>query len=46
MPNLSHTIEQLWHDHPGARWLVPMIALLAFVIIGLLVMLVYPYVSA
>lgn len=35
-----------WHDHAGARWLIPMMALLAAVILGIVAMLVYPYVSA
>lgn len=34
-----------WHDHSGARWLIPMMALLAAVILGIVAMLVYPYVS-
>ena len=35
-----------WHDNSGARWLGSMMALLAVVILGLVAMLVYPYVSA
>lgn len=34
-----------WHDHSGVRWLAPMLAVLAVTIIGILLMIVYPYVS-
>jgi len=34
-----------WHDHSGIRWLAPMLAILALTIIGILLMVVYPYVS-
>ena len=43
---MTHSFEEAWHNHPGARWLIPMMALVALVVIGILVMLVYPYVSA
>jgi hypothetical protein len=33
------------HDHAGIRWLAPMMAGLVVVVIGILLMLVYPYVS-
>ena len=46
MAHVTHDIQQFWKDHAGARWLVPMMALLAVVIIGLLYMLVYPHISA
>jgi len=35
----------LQHDHPGVRWLAPMLFGLAVILIGILLMLVYPYVS-
>jgi len=41
----TQSIQEFWHDHAGARWLVPMIALMAIIVIGLLAMLIYPYVS-
>ena len=46
MAHLAHDVSEFWHNHAGARWLVPMIAALAIVVIGMLYMLVYPYVSA
>ena len=46
MAHVTHDIQEFWHNHAGARWLVPMIALFAVVILGMLYMLVYPYVSA
>lgn len=46
MATITERSKQLFHDHAGARWLIPMMALLAVVIFGLLAMLVYPYVSA
>ncbi len=42
----THDIEEFWHNHAGARWLVPMMALLAVVLIGVVAMIVYPHVSA
>jgi len=41
----TQSIQEFWQDHAGARWLVPMIALMAIIVIGLLAMLIYPYVS-
>ncbi|HLL24703.1 MAG TPA: hypothetical protein VK427_21370 [Kofleriaceae bacterium] len=40
----THNIDH-WHDNAGIRWLLPMIAVMAFVILGLLAMVTYPYVS-
>lgn len=44
MANATHTIEQLWHDHPGARFLAPMMGVLVLVLAGVIAMLIYPYV--
>ncbi len=40
----THNMNE-WHDHSGVRWLAPMLAVLAVTIIGILLMVVYPYVS-
>ena len=41
----TQDVQRFWQDHAGARWLVPMIALMAVVVFGLLYMLAYPYLS-
>jgi hypothetical protein len=43
---LTQNIQRFWHNHAGARWLVPMMALLAVLVGLMLYMLVYPYTSA
>ncbi len=40
-----NSLQEIWHDHAGARWLIPMIAALAVTILGLAYMLMWPYVS-
>jgi hypothetical protein len=40
----THTHNQeILHDHAGARWLVPMLAVMAVVVIGFYLMLGYGY---
>ena len=39
----THNISEFWHDHAGARFLIPMLAVLAIFIIGGLLLLGYPY---
>ncbi len=43
MSNATETIERLWHDHPGARFLVPMIGALVLVLGAIIAMLIYPH---
>ena len=43
MATLTHDLQELWHDHPGARFLVPMLALMAIVVVGFFLMLGYGY---
>ena len=38
-------LHYFWQDHPGARWLIPMIAILLITIVGVLAMIVYPHAS-
>jgi hypothetical protein len=45
MATHTHNTYEL-HDHAGARWLAPFLTVLVLTIIGLMLMLVYPYVSA
>ncbi len=33
------------HDHAGARWLAPFLAVLVITVLGLAMMLLYPYVG-
>ena len=39
----THNLQDFWHDHAGARWLVPMLAVMALVVIGFYLMLGYGY---
>ena len=43
MAHVSHDISEFWHNHAGARFLAPMIAVLAIVVLGMLYMVVYPH---
>ena len=43
MATLSHNLNEFWHDHAGARWLVPMLVVTALVVIGFYLMLGYAY---
>ena len=43
MATLTHNAQEFWHDHAGARWLLPMLAVMAIVVIGMFVMLGYSY---
>jgi hypothetical protein len=45
MANATATIERLWHDHPGARFLAPMLGVLVLVIGAIIAMLIYPHVG-
>jgi hypothetical protein len=33
------------HDHAGVRWLAPFLAVLSLMILGLILMLVYPHIT-
>jgi hypothetical protein len=46
MAHVVQGMQKFWHDHAGARWLTPMMALLAILVLAVAYMLVYPYVSA
>jgi hypothetical protein len=39
----THDVQEFWRDHAGARWLIPELAIIAFVAIGLFLMLGYAY---
>jgi len=43
MATLTHNVQEFWHDHAGARWLIPMLAITAIVVIGFFLMLGYGY---
>jgi hypothetical protein len=44
-PCMAHTLEQLWHDHAGARWLAPFAVAILAVMATVFVMMVWPYTS-
>lgn len=46
MAHLTDSFENLWHDHPGARWLIPMMAFVVLSVVSLVVILVYPQITA
>jgi hypothetical protein len=46
MAHVVQDMQKFWHDHAGARWLTPMMAVLVITVLALAYMLVYPYVSA
>ena len=39
MATITHNAQEFWHDHAGARWLIPMLAVMALVVIGFYLML-------
>jgi len=43
---MGTTIDLDLHDHSGIRWFAPMMAVLAIVVIGTLLMLLYPWLSS
>ncbi len=44
--SFPHHQDHELHDHAGARWLAPFIAVFVLVIGAMLAMLVYPHVTA
>ncbi len=43
MATITNPREFWSHDHAGARWLIPMLAFMAVVVIGFFLMLGYGY---
>lgn len=43
MTTLTHNVQEFWHDHAGARFLIPMLTITAIVFIGFFLMLGYGY---
>src|SRR5690349_16361150 len=43
MAHITHNIEELWHDHPGARWLTPMMVAFAVAVLAILYFVAYPH---
>lgn len=41
---MANTTYEL-HDHAGARWLAPFLAVIFATVLGLLLMLVYPHLT-